>query len=244
MLATWPLINWPLPSLMKPYQQIPIRDCGEALLAIPLERFAVVSPHPYQSLSAPYGDRSPYFLREGVLNQLIRAQSMLQSKCPGWRLQIFDAYRPIGVQQFMVDYTFQQLATSEGLQPHSLTELERSRLLDQVLTFWAIPSQDAATPPPHSTGAAIDLALSDSHGNPVDMGSPIDEISPRSYPNHFANRPETSAQSAHHHRRLLAEVMASAGFRQHPSEWWHFSIGDQLWAWQAGDGAIARYGSV
>ncbi len=229
---------------MKPYQQVFIQDCGEALLPIPLERFAVFDPHPYQSLGAPYGDRSPYFLRAGVLNQLIRAQLALQAKRPGWRLQIFDAYRPVLVQQFMVDYTFQQLADSQGLSPDELSELERSRLLDQVLTFWAIPSQNAATPPPHSTGAAIDLTLSDADGNPIDMGSPIDEISPRSYPNYFADRSEVRAQKAHHHRRLLVEIMTSAGFYQHPNEWWHFSVGDQLWAWQVGNGAIARYGGV
>jgi D-alanyl-D-alanine dipeptidase len=26
--------------------------------------------------------------------------------------------------------------------------------------------------------------------------------------------------------------MESQGFAQHPNEWWHFSYGDQLWAWQ------------
>ncbi|WP_413325826.1 M15 family metallopeptidase [Synechococcus sp. MIT S9503] len=26
--------------------------------------------------------------------------------------------------------------------------------------------------------------------------------------------------------------MTEAGFARHPNEWWHFSHGDQLWAWQ------------
>ncbi|MEM9152610.1 MAG: M15 family metallopeptidase, partial [Cyanobacteria bacterium P01_F01_bin.3] len=91
---------------MKPYQKVPIEECGEALLPIPLDQFSVVSPHPYEALGAPYGNRSPYFLREGVLYKLLEAQSALKKKRPGWQLQIFDAYRPIPVQQFMVDYTF------------------------------------------------------------------------------------------------------------------------------------------
>ncbi|MEL7144577.1 MAG: M15 family metallopeptidase, partial [Cyanobacteria bacterium J06573_11] len=71
-------------------------------------------------------------------------------------------------------------------------------------------------------------------------------------PNYFADSPGadspgadssgSDAQNAHHHRSLLAEVMVGVGFRQHPNEWWHFSAGDQLWAWQEGDGVIARYG--
>ena len=35
--------------------------------------------------------------------------------------------------------------------------------------------------------------------------------------------------------------METAGFAQHPNEWWHFSLGDQLWAWRTG-GQTARYG--
>ncbi|MEL6938883.1 MAG: M15 family metallopeptidase [Cyanobacteria bacterium J06598_1] len=229
---------------MKPYQKVPIQDCGEALMPIPLEQFSVVSPHPYQSLGAPYGDRTPYFLRQGVLTQLIQAQKFLQTKAPGWQLEIFDAYRPIPVQQFMVDHTLAQLAEAEGLKINELTAAERSRLHTQVITFWAVPSPNPATPPPHSTGAAIDLTLCDAQGTPVDMGSPIDEISPRSYPNHFASDPSPHAKSAHRHRSLLTEVMVGAGFRQHPNEWWHFSLGDQLWALQKGEGAIARYGSA
>jgi D-alanyl-D-alanine dipeptidase len=29
-------------------------------------------------------------------------------------------------------------------------------------------------------------------------------------------------------------VMLEVGFAQHPNEWWHFSQGDQLWAWRTG----------
>ncbi|MEM6868143.1 MAG: M15 family metallopeptidase [Cyanobacteria bacterium P01_C01_bin.121] len=237
---------------MKPYQKVPIEECGEALLPIPLDQFSVVSPHPYEALGAPYGNRSPYFLREGVLCKLLEAQSALQQQCPGWQLQIFDAYRPIPVQQFMVDYTFAQLAKKEGIAVETISDEVRSRLHAEVIKFWAVPSANPSTPPPHSTGAAIDLTLVDDKGDPVDMGSAIDEISPRSYPNHFENSPEPAAQKAHDHRSLLARVMVSVGFCQHPNEWWHFSLGDQLWAWQMGEGAIspgqgtaiARYGGA
>jgi D-alanyl-D-alanine dipeptidase len=35
--------------------------------------------------------------------------------------------------------------------------------------------------------------------------------------------------------------MEVAGFAQHPNEWWHFSHGDQLWAWRQQQ-PIAHYG--
>lgn len=229
---------------MKPYQTVPIQECREALVPIPLDRFAVVTPHPYAALGAPYGQFSPYFLRQRVLQKLTEAQAYLQVQRPDWRLQIFDAYRPIPVQQFMVDYTFAQLAHSEGLNPAELREEERPPLLEKVLNFWAIPSSDPGTPPPHSTGAAVDLTLADATGTSVNMGSAIDEISVRSDPDYFANSPDPGAQRYHQHRHLLTEAMNQAGFRQHPHEWWHFSWGDQLWAWQVGKGEIAQYGNV
>ena len=229
---------------MKPYQSVRIEDCGEALVAIPLNEFSAVTPHPYVELGAPYGQYSPYYLRQSVLQRLLDAQANLQTVRPQWRLQIFDAYRPIPVQQFMVDYTFTQLAEAEDLDCATMSAEVKLKLQNKVAEFWATPSDNPNTPPPHSTGAAVDLALIDEEGHSVDMGSVIDEISPRSYPNHFAQEKSDEAQRLHHHRQLLAQAMTQAGFRQHPNEWWHFSAGDQLWAWQERNGAIAIYGSA
>ena len=33
------------------------------------------------------------------------------------------------------------------------------------------------------------------------------------------------------------DVMHQAGFQQHPNEW-HFSHGDQLWAWREGESSV------
>jgi zinc D-Ala-D-Ala dipeptidase len=240
---------------MKPYYSIPIADCGESLVPIPLEQFAWVSPHPYVSLGAPYGDRSPFFVRQTVLDRLHKAQSYLQKQRSGWRLQIFDAYRPLRVQQFMVDYTFQTVVAEAGLDAATMSAAERQGVLEQVYEFWAPPLVDLATPPPHSTGAAIDLTLVNQVGSPVEMGSVIDELSPRSYPNYFAERVEIEEQRYHAHRELLRESMAAGGFLRHPKEWWHFSYGDQLWVWlyqqTNSDGSVgaaiaqfAQYGRV
>lgn len=228
---------------MKPYQKVPIRDRGESLVPIPLDCFAVVQPHPYEKLGAPYGGRSPYYLRQAVCDRLLQAQKALQAQKPGWQIQIFDAYRPVAVQQFMVEHTYRQLVLAQGLSASVINESERQAIMEQVYQFWALPSADPATPPPHSTGAAVDITLVDAQSQTVDMGSPIDEPSKRSYPNHFANSADTQAQRQHQHRQLLAAVLKSAGFQQHPHEWWHFSYGDQLWAWQTRS-PVAYYGQA
>lgn len=233
---------------MKPYQRVPIVEKGEPLVPLPLTDFAVVTPHPYVALGAPYGDRSPYWVRQGVLTALTQAQAHLTQRQPGWRLQIFDAYRPIPVQQFMVDHTLATLARDRGYDPTQLTPAIQQDLMGTVTQFWAIPSPDPATPPPHSTGAAVDLTLVDATGQAVSMGSPIDEVSPRSYPHHFAQSADLAEQQAHRDRQLLAQVMQDAGFQQHPNEWWHFSLGDQMWAWQLSQQRQqpipARYGAT
>ncbi|MBD2460177.1 M15 family metallopeptidase [Oscillatoria sp. FACHB-1407] len=247
---------------MKPHHQIPIVECHEPLVPVPKGWFALEDPHPYVKLGAPYHDKSPYYLRQTVLEQLIAAQTRLQQDYPGWRIQIFDAYRPLAVQQFMVDHTFEEMVRSRGLNANQLSEPERQALLQQVYQFWAIPSADPATPPPHSTGAAVDVTLVDEHNSPIDMGSPIDEMSLRSYPDYFSPtfEPPTAGEISadlpgrpnvtfHQNRQILRDAMTSAGFLQHPNEWWHFSWGDQMWMWLTQQHHpdrqwVARYGAI
>ena len=234
---------------MKPYQNIPITDCHEPLVAIttdPICGIRTVNPHPYMSLGAPYGDRSPFFVRQGILERLRKSQTYLQTIRPNWKIAIFDAYRPIPVQQFMVDYSFVQLVESKSLKVDSLSEEQKILLNAEVMKFWATPSHDPKMPPPHSTGAAIDVTLYRNHSEgviPVDMGSPIDEISDRSLPDYFANSNDEQEIEFHRDRQLLHQVMTHSGFVRHPNEWWHFSYGDQLWAWISNE-KLAIYGGL
>ena len=238
----------PFPVVMKPYQQIEIEECSEPLVLIPLEQFAVLTPHPYVALGAPYGDRSPYWLRQSVVAALQHAQDYLHRIHPNWHIQIFDAYRPISVQQFMVDHTAQELAKKMGRSLEHLSPAAHQSLLEKVYHFWALPSHDPKTPPPHSTGAAIDITLVDEAGQSVAMGAPIDEVSERSHPDYFQSFKDVASQQFHAHRMLLCQCMQSAGFQQHPNEWWHFSKGDQLWAWTTSQATgrphIAYFGGV
>ena len=89
----------------RPWSPLPIHECCEPLLVLPpsLRRW---QPHPYGQLGAPYPEGvDPYQLRQGVTLRLLRAQRLLQALQPQLQLLIFDAWRPLAVQQFMVDYS-------------------------------------------------------------------------------------------------------------------------------------------
>jgi D-alanyl-D-alanine dipeptidase len=231
---------------LRPWSPIPIREGGEPLLDLPRELLRL-EPHPYAALGAPYGaGASPFRLRRGVIERLLQAQEALVRQEPRWRLAIFDAWRPLEVQRFMVRHAIREECRQQGIDP-DLPSPVREAVERQVGRFWAPPSADPATPPPHSTGAAVDLTLADDDGRPLEMGGAIDAIGPVSEPDHHAAAaaadPGCPAARWHQRRRLLAEVMASAGFARHPNEWWHFSHGDQLWAWLRGE-ERAIYGRV
>ncbi len=71
----------------------------------------------------------------------------------------------------------------------------------------------------HSRGSTIDLTLARNDGTELDMGTPFDFFSPRSW---------TAASSVsaeqHANRMRLAAAMQRHGFRGYPKEWWHFTL--------------------
>jgi len=80
----------------------------------------------------------------------------------------------------------------------------------------------------HSRGSTIDLTLvrradgSELGGRELNMGSPFDFFSPRSWPS------DTSVSSeAQQNRALLAAAMTRRGFKPYDKEWWHFTLADE-----------------
>lgn len=233
---------------MKPYQTIAIIECNEPLIAITESEFRLEKPSAYVKCGADYQGKSPYYLRQGVLNKLLQAKAILKKINPDWQLKIFDAYRPINVQQYMVDYTFRSICDDRQINPEKLTLAEKEKLYQEVYQIWAVPSDNPATPPPHSTGSAIDLTIMTDNGQEIDMGGKIDDLPPTCYPNYYLNSDNPMAKQYHQHRSILYNVMIEAGFRRHPQEWWHFSYGDQLWAWLENEeyhqNTVAKYGRL
>jgi zinc D-Ala-D-Ala dipeptidase len=71
----------------------------------------------------------------------------------------------------------------------------------------------------HSRGATIDMTLAKDDGTELDMGTPFDFFSPKSWPADPTVTPEQ-----HANRMLLANAMRKRGFRPYDREWWHFTL--------------------
>ena len=130
----------------------------------------------------------------------------------------------------MIEHELNKLVKHRGLCASDLDDATYESLMEEVLMVWAKPDKNPLCPPPHSTGAAVDLTIVDGSGKQIDMGSEIDAIGNVSLPNYFLDSADPNEQIYHRNRELLCVVMTKAGFRRLPHEWWHFSFGDQVWA--------------
>jgi D-alanyl-D-alanine dipeptidase len=71
----------------------------------------------------------------------------------------------------------------------------------------------------HSRGSTIDLTLAHADGRELDMETPFDFFSPKSWPNSAG-----ISQDAMVNRGELAFAMRHNGFRPYEREWWHFTL--------------------
>jgi D-alanyl-D-alanine dipeptidase len=85
-------------------------------------------------------------------------------------------------------------------------------------------------PPPHSTGGAVDVVLGNEEKLPLDVTSPYK----RDDPHGFLTAAQGLSEEAAKNRTLLCRTMHEAGLTNYPSEYWHYSYGDQGWAYRGG----------
>ena len=216
---------------MKPWYRIPIVDNDEKLISIPTG-IDFIEPHPYLALGAPYkSKRSIWSLREDVVSRLVMANEYLQTIYNDYSLILYDSWRPLEVQSYMFYLAFESESNKRGLKIHPNERNSYPEIIKEVEKFWAYPSFDDNCPPPHSTGGAIDLTIADGSGKLIDMGCEIDNMDVSASPEFYKDRISTESIIWDDRRNLLKKVMIKFGFVQHPNEWWHFSYGDQLWAW-------------
>ena len=228
---------------MKPWYQIPIVDNNEKLISIPSE-IDLIDPHPYLALGAPYKSRRRIWsLREGVVSRLVRANNYLQTIHKNYSLILYDTWRPIEVQSYMFNLAYESECKRRGVEFQSNDMNSHPEIIKKVEKFWAYPSPNIKNPPPHSTGAAIDITFVDENGVFLDMGCDIDQMDDTAIPDYYQNRTNQKEKNCHYRRKILRETMYKFGFVQHPNEWWHFSYGDQLWAWKNNE-KNAIYGKV
>lgn len=190
----------------------------------------------------PYMHRAPgaipeLYVREGVLLRLHLVNERLSTL--GLMLHVFDAYRPVEVQNYFHDEW-----VPESLRKNN-PEWSEDRIRAEVDMYWAkgFPTKEAVnplSPPPHMTGGVVDLTLLRvGTKEEVYMGGNFDEVSPVSFADYFEQEAEMRELTlregeARTNRRILYFAMTEAGFVVHPNEWWHFGFGDQLSAKNAG----------
>jgi len=75
----------------------------------------------------------------------------------------------------------------------------------------------------HSRGSTVDLTLAQTTGRELDMGTPFDFFSPRSW-----TAAESISATPRANRALLAASMWHHGFRPYEKEWWHFTKSHEL----------------
>lgn len=193
----------------KPYEPlVSMRYCSKKITIYPA----------YYLQKLP-GSSSDLLLRRGVAERLMAVAERL----PGRQcLVLFDGWRSLKTQRYLYDRAVRHFR-EQGYDEYRMKEVMGG--------FVAYPSGNPAYPPPHYTGAAVDLTLGTSSGW-LNMGTAFDDFTPRAHTNYFERRQPVSDDEilARNNRRFLRTMMETAGFTQNPDEWWHFSYGDRTWA--------------
>ena len=133
----------------------------------------------------------------------------------GYRLLVFDAYRPMSAQWYLSD-RFETAFWENGDMQANLGD-------------WALTWYVADGPSGHNYGTDLDVGVCDSNGEPLGMPSDFDafdesghltesplntsDITPAAY------RPAVSENPA---CMALHDAFVRAGFDELASEWWHF----------------------
>jgi len=148
----------------------------------------------------------------------------------GYRLAIIEGWRPPLIQRRM----YAAVRKFYGEKNPQWSERYLTRFVNQFTA-----PMDLRVPPPHSTGGAVDVFLVNDRGEPYDMHSPHKPTDSR-YFMHDALGLDPEVEK---HRQILREAMSSTELTNYPSEYWHWSYGDQGWAYR-GDHPHALYGAI
>jgi len=149
----------------------------------------------------------------------------------GYRLKIYDAYRPQeGVDHFV---RWSKEVSDTTMKPYFYPDLDKSVLFEQqyIMTYSG-----------HTRGSTVDLTLFDmTTEKELDMGGTFDWFGPESHPD-FCGNPNTGEYTGDNHkspkgrsitaeqfkhRMILRQAMLSHGFAPVDTEWWHFTLNNE-----------------
>ncbi len=127
----------------------------------------------------------------------------------GYRLKIFDAYRPVSAVKHFELWGIEDLDLR--MKPFFYPNMAKQDLFIQGYI---------AARSTHSRGSTVDLTLLDMKtGKEVDMGSPFDWFGEESHPDYQGVTPDQ-----YRYRMLLQKAMVRNGFLPLDCEWWHFTL--------------------
>ena len=151
----------------------------------------------------------------------------------GYRLKIYDAYRPQkGVDHFV---RWAEDIADTLMKPYFYPDLDKSVLF---------PQEYICLKSGHTRGSTVDLTLFDmATEKELDMGDTFDWFGPESHPD-FCGNPETGEYTGDNskstaepkrsitaeqfeHRMILRRAMLAHGFKPLDTEWWHFTLRDE-----------------
>lgn len=142
-------------------------------------------------------------------------------KKQGYRLKIYDAYRPQTAVSHFVRWAKELNDTA--MKPFFYPNVDKSRLFE--LGYIAEKSG-------HSRGSTVDLTIVDmATGKEVDMGGVFDWFGPESHPDCGGNpetmeyrQNDTITAEQFNNRMVLRAAMMRHGFNPLDCEWWHFTL--------------------
>lgn len=147
-----------------------------------------------------YGDLREAYLHPKAAKALAKAQRRLKQLHPGLSLKVYDAARPMSIQQKMWN-----------------------KVKNTPKYFYV--SNPAHGGGLHNYGMAVDITICDSRGDTLDMGTKIDYMGAAAHidrEQQLVSRGRISKRALAN-RRLLRQVMRYAGFKPLRTEWWHFN---------------------
>lgn len=183
-----------------------------------------IEPHYYSNNM--HGAIPNLYVRESVFDKLIEVSKYLPR---GYKLCIFDAWRPLAVQMEMFERLYKKI------QKENPTYNE-GQLIEEVTKVISSPSTNTKHPYIHSTGGAVDVSISNDSGHKLDMGTDyafFSEISATNYFEQFLRN-----KNVRNNRRFLYDLMTSVGFTNSPAEWWHYDYGNFNWAYYKKENVI------
>ena len=213
------------PSIAEPVtelKRVPISENGE-----PLVNF--LDACPLLLLDQPrFRYRRELFLRASVARMLCEASESVAKL--GYRFAILEGWRPPFIQRRMYAAVEERWRTDHP----DWSETKIRRITNQFTA-----PMNSRVPPPHPTGGAVDLHLARPDGRLLDHIRPYEVGDRRSFFTLTAGLGEKAMKT----REIMAEALLPTGLTNYPSEYWHWSYGDQGWAYRGGHPA-AIYGPI